>query len=312
MRKIFVFIGLLMAIITLASPIILELSGIKFVYLSEYLSTLKPDKYDTASIVEHVDGDTIKVLVSGKQETIRLIGVDTPETVHPSRPVSLIERFGKAASLFTQKLLPKGSSVLLTYDWNSRDSYGRLLAYVWFKATWQDQEYLILHNVVLILNGFGYAYTTYPFREDYMQIFREAEKIARENQLGLWGQDEEKVIADLEKNTYSPSIKPKEIQITSYSVKIVTISPKGANEYVVIKNVGSSPVNLRGWRLYSAGGQWYTFPSITLNPGQSVSVHSGPQASGPLVWTTKYVWNDKGDKAILYDTNNAVIDTYEY
>lgn len=306
MRRLAVLTYLVLTVLSLAA-VILEHNGVKFLYLEEYFS-LKPDEYDTATVFDHVDGDTVKIMLDQTIETVRLIGVDTPETVHPTKPV---ERFGKAASLFTAKLLAKNEPVLITYDWNTRDKYGRLLGYIWFKVKWQDAEHWILHNLVLILNGFGYAYTSYPFRQDYMDIFGRAEQTARENQVGLWGQNEEEVIAALESGTYSPVVKQKEPQRTA-SVKIITISPRGKNEYVVIKNVGNVPVNLKGWRLFSAGGQWFTFPSVTLAPGQSVSVHSGPEASGPLIWMKAYVWNNQGDKAILYDAAGNVVSTYEY
>jgi micrococcal nuclease len=71
-----------------------------------------------------VDGDTI-ILSNG--EKVRLIGVDTPETVRPNTPV---EYYGKEASAFTKKMV-EGKPVRLEYDWQQRDKYGRLLAYVY-------------------------------------------------------------------------------------------------------------------------------------------------------------------------------------
>ena len=82
--------------------------------------------------------------------TVRLT-VDTPETVHPSKPV---EYFGKEASRFTKAMCRVGDTVYLTYDWDPRDRYNRLLAYVWYKA---DNGKWILHNLNLITNGYGHA-----------------------------------------------------------------------------------------------------------------------------------------------------------
>ena len=76
-----------------------------------------------------VDGDTIIVRIEGKEERVRLIGVDTPETVHPKKSV---EYFGKEASEFTRKMV-EGKKVILEYDWQRRDKYGRLLAYVYLE-----------------------------------------------------------------------------------------------------------------------------------------------------------------------------------
>ena len=120
-----------------------------------------------------IDGDTIVVETAGKHEKVRLIGVDTPETVHPSKPV---EYFGKEASEFTRKNV-EGKRVRLEYDWQNRDKYGRLLAYVYI----EDGTFL---NAEIIRQGYGFAYTRYPFK--YLEDFREYEREARGNNRGLW------------------------------------------------------------------------------------------------------------------------------
>ena len=81
-------------------------------------------------LVTHVtDGDTIGVGRGWRYEKVRLIGVDTPETVHPNKPV---EYFGKEASAFTKQLC-EGKTVRLEYDWQRKDKYGRTLAYVYLE-----------------------------------------------------------------------------------------------------------------------------------------------------------------------------------
>jgi len=117
-----------------------------------------------------VDGDTI-LLNNG--ERVRLIGVDTPETKHPKKPV---EYFGKEASAFTKKMV-EGEVVTLKYDWQSKDKYGRTLAYVYLK----DGTFL---NAEIVKQGYGHAYTRFPFK--YLEQFKEYEKEARENKRGLW------------------------------------------------------------------------------------------------------------------------------
>lgn len=121
-----------------------------------------------------IDGDTIVVDVNGKEERVRLIGVDTPETVHPEKPV---EYFGKEASEFTKRMI-EGKKVRLEYDWQRRDKYGRLLAYVYL----EDGTFL---NAEIIKQGYGFAYTRFPFK--YLEEFRQYEREARENKRGLWG-----------------------------------------------------------------------------------------------------------------------------
>ncbi len=120
-----------------------------------------------------IDGDAIVVDMNGKEERVRLIGVDTPETVHPQKPV---ERFGKEASDFTKRMVA-GKKVRLEYDWQTRDKYGRLLAYVYLK----DGTFL---NAEIVKQGYGFAYTKYPFK--HMEEFRQYEREAREAQKGLW------------------------------------------------------------------------------------------------------------------------------
>jgi micrococcal nuclease len=133
-----------------------------------------------AEVIDHVDGDTVRVRIPnapgnvGAVETIRLIGVDTPETVHPSKPV---ERFGKEASDFTRAGL-LGTRVYLAFDWDLRDRYGRLLAYIY---TADGRCF----NAVLIREGYGFAYTRYPFQ--FMEEFRALEQQARAEKRGLWG-----------------------------------------------------------------------------------------------------------------------------
>ncbi len=79
---------------------------------------------DWVKVKRVIDGDTL-LLANG--ERVRLIGVDTPETKHPQKPV---QRFGKEAYLFTKKMV-EGKQVRLEYDWQRRDKYDRLLGYVY-------------------------------------------------------------------------------------------------------------------------------------------------------------------------------------
>jgi micrococcal nuclease len=136
-----------------------------------------------AEVVDHVDGDTVRVRIASNGaavpaelkvvETVRLLGVDTPETVHPSRPV---ERFGKEASGFTKARL-LNRPVYLAFDWDLRDRYGRLLAYIY-----TDGE---CFNAVLIREGYAHAYTRFPFQ--FIDEFRALEQEAKGKKRGLWG-----------------------------------------------------------------------------------------------------------------------------
>ncbi|MBZ5515752.1 MAG: thermonuclease family protein [Acidobacteriia bacterium] len=133
-------------------------------------SVARPGVSQNRVCVRVVDGDTI-VLDGG--EHVRLIGVDTPETVDPRRPV---QYFGKEASAFTRRMV-EGKNVRLEQDEDTRDHYGRTLAYVYL----QDGTFL---NAEIIRQGYGHAYTRFPFR--YEQQFVQLEREARENGRGLW------------------------------------------------------------------------------------------------------------------------------
>jgi micrococcal nuclease len=135
-----------------------------------------------ARVVEHVDGDTVKLRIIDPPpeikplETVRLLGVDTPETVHPEKPV---EEFGKEASEFTRRRL-LGREVLLAFDWDLRGGYGRLLAYIYYPGGG-------CHNAELIRQGYAHAYTRFPFQ--FSDQFRRLEREARRAGRGLWGSE---------------------------------------------------------------------------------------------------------------------------
>jgi endonuclease YncB( thermonuclease family) len=124
----------------------------------------------TALVKRAIDGDTLE-LTSG--ETVRLIGVDTPETKDPRKPV---QYFGKEATAFTQRLV-EGKRVRLEYDQQRLDKYGRTLAYVYL----EDSTFV---NAEIIKQGYGFAYTRFPFK--YLEQFRQLEQDAREAKRGLW------------------------------------------------------------------------------------------------------------------------------
>lgn len=125
-------------------------------------------------VVERVvDGDT--VVVTGKR-SVRLIGVDAPETKDPRRPVGC---FGKEASAFLTGLLPAGTPVRLVGDIEQEDRYGRVLAYVYRRS---DGLFV---NAELVRRGFANVLTVPPnvaHTEEFVALARDARVEAR----GLW------------------------------------------------------------------------------------------------------------------------------
>lgn len=126
-----------------------------------------------------VDGDTLKVIIGDVSESVRLIGINTPETVDPRRAV---ECFGKEASE-RMKEVAEGKIVRLEYDdsQNYRDTYGRILAYVYL----EDEQML---NRKMIAEGYAYEYT-YLTPYKYQKEFRELQNLAQAGGRGLWASD---------------------------------------------------------------------------------------------------------------------------
>ena len=132
-----------------------------------------------ATVVKVVDGDTVRVRLPGRRDTesVRLIGVDTPETHGPG---GLRECFGKEASAHTATLLPPGTEVRLVRDAEARDRYGRLLAYVYRR---HDDLFV---NLELARAGFA-APLSIPPNVAHRDAFVDAAADAREAGRGLWG-----------------------------------------------------------------------------------------------------------------------------
>lgn len=133
---------------------------------------------DVARVVRITDGDTIRVNLAGATTTVavRLIGVDTPEVHHPSKPVQC---FGREAAAHMAELLPVGTQVRLVYDVERLDRYGRTLAYV----------YRLIDGlfVNLELARQGYArQATYPPNVAHVDEFAAAAAEARAADRGLW------------------------------------------------------------------------------------------------------------------------------
>lgn len=120
-----------------------------------------------------VDGDTIKVTMNGKEETVRLILVDTPETKHPQMG---IQPFGPEASDFTTKTLD-GQDVTLEVGIEERDRYGRLLAYVWIGDK--------LFNNMLLEKGLARV-AVFPPNTKYLDQFNNTQEKAKEKAIGIW------------------------------------------------------------------------------------------------------------------------------
>ena len=158
-------------------------SQLLFLFLFTYallLSSCSNDapttSLNSATVKHVVDGDTIDIAIGGNTERVRLIGVNTPETKHPTKGV---ECFGPEASAYIEKLLPAGTKLRIERDIEARDKYGRLLLYVYIANS------NVFVNLDLVLKGFARPMVFEPntaHKTDFAQAATQAEL----RNVGLW------------------------------------------------------------------------------------------------------------------------------
>lgn len=173
------------------------------------------NQYTYYSITEVVDGDTVKVNISGTNETLRLIGLDTPETVDPRKPVQC---FGKEASNKGKELLI-GKKVRIEKDstQGDKDKYGRTLAYIYTEGG-------LFYNKYMIEQGYAHEYT-YSTPYKYQAEFKQAQKTAEQNKAGLWSPSTCNGVTNQTENTSTPTA------TTPSSGKYYTSSASNATRY---------------------------------------------------------------------------------
>ncbi|MGN0327233.1 MAG: thermonuclease family protein [Lachnospiraceae bacterium] len=135
----------------------------------------------STELLRVVDGDTIVVDIDGEEFKIRLIGIDTPESVHSD--ASRNNEYGQMASDYTKELLADQEMVWIEYDQEAEDRYGRQLGYVWLDPDAEDLQYMV--NYILVANGYAIN-KEYPPNTRYASYFQEACQEAMEADAGLW------------------------------------------------------------------------------------------------------------------------------
>lgn len=127
------------------------------------------------SLAGCVDGDTVKFYIQGKQQTVRLLAIDTPETKHPKKEE---EPYGKEASNYTCNSLKKATKIELEYDKNAKkDKYDRVLAWIFI------DDVLLQESLIKK----GYAKVAYLYDEyTYTDLLEKEEKQAKLNKVGMW------------------------------------------------------------------------------------------------------------------------------
>lgn len=152
----------------------LDLQGILGETETKSTDLNSPGPYKVVSVV---DGDTVRLNINGETTTVRLIGIDAPESVHPN---GVVECYGKEASNHLKSMLSGASVTIYTDETQDNiDRYGRPLRYIYLKdGTNVNQQ--------MILDGYAYEYT-YRTPYKYQSQFKAAQQYAEQNQNGLWG-----------------------------------------------------------------------------------------------------------------------------
>lgn len=145
--------------------------------VTKVAGSLTLQKYDVLNVV---DGDTFKIMCDGKKTSVRLIGVDTPESVHSDS--SRNTDWGKKASDYTKGLL-SGKQVMLEFDVDSHDKYGRLLAYAYLVTKKGNKGKMV--NRLLAFKGYARA-VCYEPNHKYKDLFEKAERRAKNAKKGFW------------------------------------------------------------------------------------------------------------------------------
>ncbi len=232
-------------------------------------------------VTEVIDGDTI-VLSNG--DRIRFIGMNTPEEG--------MYFYGEARDVL--EIMISGKEVQLEKDISESDQYGRKLRYVYCEG--------IFINLEMVKRGFANIFT-YPPDVKYTEEFLEAERYARENDLGLW---------EISK-------------IDIVSVKITYDAPGNDNEningeYIILENIGSRILNTSGWTVKDSGTNIYRFGSYQFNPGTRIVLFSGEGKNRNendneryMFWNSpRPVWNNDHDTLYLRDREGLLIEIYNY
>jgi micrococcal nuclease len=224
-------------------PVIVIDSTTKENIITEPKAVVKSNLY---SVIKVVDGDTIDVSIDGKTERLRLIGINTPETVDPRKPVEClgVEASNKAKSILT------GKKVALESDptQGERDKYNRLLRYVFLENGTN-------FNLLMIKEGYAYEYT-YDIPYKYQIEFKTAQNNAMNAKIGLWGD-----VCQVNEETTVSSSNPVETDnsctikgnISSTKEKIYHVIGCGSYEKTVIDE--------------TAGEKWFCTEQEALDAG---------------------------------------------
>ena len=287
-------------------------------------TTLAPGDGRQATVTSVVDGDTIEVRFDdGSTDTVRLLGIDTPETHAENTPAEFegvpdsqagSQCLGLAGERATDAVVSRieGTQVRIATDpaADRRGSYGRLLAYV---VTTDGNL-----NEWLVAEGHARVYDSTFSKAD---AFYAAESTAQAEARGLWDCRDGSMTATSPTTTSTGS--------GSSGLAVVTIHEDAAghdgdnltDEYVVLANTGTTPIDLGGWTVHDDAGHVYTVPSdVTLAPQDRLRLVTGSgtdERGSDDDWTLYWersspVWNNDGDVVRVRDGAGGLVVERDY
>jgi len=263
------------------------------------------------TVTDVVDGDTVEIeYANGTEDTVRLVGVDTPEVRGTTDPTEFegvsdtdagrdcLRSAGDDAARFaTDALLGEAVGIAVDPETDRRDRYDRLLAYV----VADDQ----LFNYRLVASGHARVYDQSPFSRKIR--FLDAERRARQNRRGLWR------CVDPDSVTPNPTATASD---TAFEIVEINADAAGNDnenlndEYIVFTNRGDGPLNLSGWTVSDAAGHSYTFENGTLDAGEQIALHTGngTDTQRHRYWgATTAIWGNDGDTVVVRNADGAVV-----
>lgn len=241
----------------------------------------------TATVDYVIDGDTI-ILTNG--ERVRYLGINAPEKGQP---------YSTEATRANERWVG-GKRVKLELDIQTRDRYGRLLAYVWVGKTMVNEE--------LVKEGYAVSETIQP-NVKYQGLIVEAQKEARKSCRGLW------------EGICNPKVNKSCIRIANINADAPGNDNYNKNgEWIEIKNTCSNSISMNEWLIKdNSASNRYRFRNFTLKGGSSVIIYSGygTDTQDELYWANyqhnKYaIWNNTGDHAFIYNAQGTLVDDYQY
>ncbi len=239
-----------------------------------------------------IDGDTVVLTSNLGPRTVRLIGIDAPESNHPERGR---EPFGAEARAFVAALLPEGTPVWVELDFGLTDAYGRLLAYLYVEdpaGTWLVEGRRAAQvNLAIAEAGFATVMTIEP-NSTYADLYEDAVAEARARASGMWAPGDTATVDGAAALPDGPIV----IRCALYN----PTTPNDANaEWVSL--LIREPIDTRGYYLYDEGSKsTFRLPPGVQGPGE---LRVGNPGQG--------VWNNSGD-VIYLKRGDEVIDRWDY